>query len=161
MALDMSPQEKAVGRSNFNRAVGKLSQGPSRRQFMQGLIAAGATVPVAAAVYFGYNNDSFRERPVRAALIGGGDEGGVLLGEHNPRYVEFVALREIRPSTLQQNGRLWRGEEATPRRGLTFHYGNDAYSRIRRFDDYRQMLNESSLNLEAVVIALPLHLHAP
>ncbi len=157
MALDMSPQEKAVGRANFNRTVGKLAV--NRRQFMQGLIAAGATVPVAAAAYFGYNNDSFRERPVRAALIGAGDEGGVLVGEHNPRYLEFVAVCDIRPSNYEQ--RIWRGEERGPRRGFNFHYGNNAHQRIRHFTDYRQMLNDASLNLEAVVIALPLHLHAP
>src|SRR5262249_51024134 len=133
MALDMTPQEKATGKSNFNRAVGKLSQGPSRRDFMRGMIAASATVPVAAAAYFGYNNDSLRERPVRAALIGGGDEGGVLLGEHNPRYLEFVAVCDIRPSNMNVNGRLWRGEEGTPRRGFNFHYGNDAHRRIRQF----------------------------
>ena len=47
MALDMTPEQKAIGKANFNRAVGKLAeasgqggQGVTRRQFMRGLVAA-------------------------------------------------------------------------------------------------------------------------
>src|SRR5437660_12920389 len=100
MALDMTPEQKAVGKTNFQRTVGKLAEmppqrrGPNRRQFMQGLVAAGAVLPIGAAAYFGYKNWS--GRPVRTALIGGGDEGGVLVGEHNPRYLEIVAASDIR-----------------------------------------------------------------
>lgn len=170
MALDMSPQEKAVGDANFKRSVGQLANnqvnvpnpqgGMTRRQFMQGLVAAGATVPIAAAAYYGYTNNSFRERPVRAAVIGVGDEGGVLIGEHNPEYLEIVAICDIRPSNYEN--RVWRGEAPpSPRKGLNHHYGNNAKTRIKHYTNYREMLNDQSLGLEAVVIALPLHLHAP
>src|SRR5262249_1846746 len=104
MALDMSPEQKTVGKANFQRAVAKLAEaGPSlmgipRRQFMGGLAAAGATLPIAAAVYFGYSNRQFENRPVRAGLIGAGDEGGVLVGDHNPAYLKFIAFSDIRPS---------------------------------------------------------------
>src|SRR5262249_46338701 len=136
MALDMSPEQKAVGRANFHRAVGSLGEASppagqqpapgrvTRRQFMQGLLAAGsAALPISAAAYFAYNNDSFRDTPVRAALIGAGDEGGVLVGEHNPRYLEFVAYSDIRPSNQR---RIFEDERRTnpnsPRKGLKFHY---------------------------------------
>ena len=62
MALDMTPEQKTIGKTNFHRAVGKLGEaspagsGITRRQFMQGLVAAGATVPIAAAAYFGYSS---------------------------------------------------------------------------------------------------------
>lgn len=162
MALDMTPEQKAIGKSNFHRAVGKLAEPPAgqaitRRRFMQGMIAAGATVPVAAAGYFGYSNASFTGRPVKAALIGAGDEGGVLVGEHNPAYLEFVAFSDIRPSNFRE--RIFKGEPApSPRRGFNFHYGASAKDRIRNFEDYRQIL--ANPEIEAVVIALPLHLHA-
>src|SRR6516164_2755906 len=138
MALDMTPEQKAIGKANFNRAVGKLAEAPSqggqgvtRRQFMRGLVAAGATVPVGAALYFGYSNSSFSGRPVKTGLIGAGDEGGVLVGEHNPAYLEFVAFSDIRPSNYRQ--RIFKGEATGPRRGFNFHYGNNAKDKIRHY----------------------------
>src|SRR3954447_8433686 len=100
MALDMTPEQKAVGQGNFHRVVGKLAdgsrqEGMTRRRFMQGLIAAGAGVPLSAAAYYGYTNSGFSSRPVKAGLIGAGDEGGVLVGEHNPAYVQFIAYSDI------------------------------------------------------------------
>src|SRR5262249_14859487 len=124
MALDMTPEQKATGKGNFNRVVGQLAeadaaaqdqqqQGPTsgpagavagvaggmtRRRFMQGMIAAGATVPVSAAAFFGYRYHGFPTtmRPVKAALIGAGDEGGVLVGAHNPNFIKFIACCDIR-----------------------------------------------------------------
>src|SRR5882672_4834161 len=117
MALDMTPEQKEIGKSNFNRAVGKLAEddqqlherGVTRRRFMQGMIAAGATVPVSAAAFFGYRNHGFPTsmRPVKAALIGAGDEGGVLVGAHNPQFVEFIAVCDVRPFNKR---RIFTGE---------------------------------------------------
>jgi predicted dehydrogenase len=166
MALDMSPEQKEIGKANFNRAVGKLAEddqqqherGVTRRRFMQGMIAAGATLPVSAAAYFGYRNHGFPNhmRPVKAALIGAGDEGGVLVGAHNPQFVEFIAVCDVRPYNKR---RIFTGEASGPRTGLNSHYGSDCRRHIRVFDDYKQMLREVP-DVELVVIALPLHLHA-
>jgi predicted dehydrogenase len=166
MALDMSPEQKEVGKSNFNRAVGKLAEddqrqherGVTRRRFMQGMIAAGATIPVSAAAYFGYRHHGFPNsmRPVKAALIGAGDEGGVLVGAHNPQFVEFIAVCDVRPFNKR---RIFTGEASGPRTGLNSHYGSDCRRHIRQFDDYKQMLRDVP-DIELVVIALPLHLHA-
>jgi predicted dehydrogenase len=162
MALDMTPEQKTIGKENFQRVVGKLAegsrpdaQGVTRRRFMQGLIAAGATVPLSAAAYLGYSNSSFIGKPVKAGLIGAGDEGGVLVGEHNPAYVEFSAYSDIRPSN---QARIFTGDPTGPRRGFNFHYGTNAQSRIRLYENYRQLLENR--DIELVVIALPLHLHA-
>jgi predicted dehydrogenase len=160
MALDMTPEQKAIGKANFNRTVGKLAeasaQSLNRRQFMQGLVAAGATVPIAAAAYFGYTNSAFSGRPVKAGLIGAGDEGGVLVGEHNPAYVEFIAYSDIRPSNCT---RIFNMEPApSPRRGFKYHYGSNAKDKINYHLDYRELLANPAI--EMVVIALPLHLHA-
>jgi predicted dehydrogenase len=45
------------------------------------------------------------------------------------------------------------------RKGFKKIYGNEA-NNIKRYDDYRAMLRDNK-DIEAVVIALPLHLHAP
>src|SRR5262249_25550581 len=156
MALDLTQEQKEAGKANFNRTVGEL--GMNRRDFMKGMLAAGAVLPISAAAYYGYNASKVEGKPVRAALIGSGDEGGVLVGEHNPKYLEFVAVCDIRPFNQE---RIFKGEEKGPRKGFNRIYGNDAKQKIKVFTDYKQMLDDSSLGIEAVVIALPLFLHAP
>ncbi len=183
MALDMTPEQKAIGKDNFNRVVGKMAEadqqappqaGVTRRRFMQGLIAAGATLPVSTAAYFGYRDHGFPRgmRPVKAGIIGCGDEGGVLVGEHNPNFVDFVAASDIRPTNChrtrdgQNGGRIFNGQAGTPRRGfnafrdhIRVHYNHTIDQHIQVYDDYRQLLANN--DIEMVVIALPLHLHAP
>jgi predicted dehydrogenase len=169
MALDMTPEQKEVGKQNFVRvskqvqeeAEKRAQQGQTRREFIKTAAAGALAVPVTVAAYFG-SRSSANNKPVRTALIGCGDEGGVLVGEHNPACLEIVAVCDIRPSNRK---RIFEDEQKTnprsPRRGLKFHYGNDADNKIRIFKDYHDLLNDTSLGIEAVVIALPLHLHAP
>ncbi|MCS7272255.1 MAG: twin-arginine translocation signal domain-containing protein, partial [Gemmataceae bacterium] len=124
MALDLTPEQKAIGRANFEQAAGDLAREgkmttmvvggspvdpshPDRRDFLKAGLAAGAVVPVSAAVYFGYHSWK-GNKAVRTALIGCGDEGGVLVGDHNPEFNEIVAVCDIRPSNLK---RIFEGEE--------------------------------------------------
>ncbi|MBI1832437.1 MAG: Gfo/Idh/MocA family oxidoreductase, partial [Planctomycetes bacterium] len=82
-------------------------------------------------------------------------EGGVLVGEHNPNFVEFVAYSDIRPSNRR---RIFVGEpRPSVRKGFNHHYGSAAKDRIRRYDNYQEMLADR--DIEMIVIALPLHLH--
>lgn len=168
MSLDLTPEQKQTGQGNFQRVVGKLAaadqegaaRGVTRRRFMQGMLAVGAVAPIGAAAYFGYQRPAL-DRPVRAALIGAGDEGGVLVGEHNPRAVQFVAYSDIRPSNrdrIFEDERL--AKPASPRKGFKFHYGNDCRKDIRYFERYQDLLADSSLGVEMVVIAVPLNVHA-
>jgi predicted dehydrogenase len=161
MALDLTPEQKEVGRKNFAQAAGDLARmpaGPDRRTFMGSLAAGAAVVPLSAAVYFGY--DSWKGgRAVKTALIGAGDEGGVLIGEHNPEFLEIVAISDLRPSNRE---RAFKGEPQGPRKGLDKVYGPDTAKKIRQFGHYEELLDPAvikELGLEAVVIALPLHLH--
>src|SRR5262249_33897127 len=145
MALDLTPEQKAVGKENFHRVVGKLAAAPpegeggiTRRRFMQGLIAAGAALPLTAAAYFGYSNSTFRGNPVKAGLIGAGDEGGVLIGEHNPEYLRFIAYSDIRPSNQT---RIFSGDpQGGVRKGFNYHYGSDARRRIQLYERYQDLL---------------------
>jgi predicted dehydrogenase len=153
MAIDLSPEQRDLGKANFERAVGEQYE-LNRRQFMKGLLAAGAAFPIGAAAYFGY--ERFRDgKPVKAGLIGAGDEGGVLVGEHNPEYLEFIAYSDIRPSNQK---RIFDGEPTGPRKGFNRIYGKESSKKIRLYDNYRELLENK--DIEAVVIALPLHLHA-
>src|SRR5258707_1097522 len=152
MAIDLSPEQRLLGQENFGRAV----DGLTRRKFLKGAaLAAGATIPTSAAVYFGYQ--AMHGKPVKAALIGAGDEGGVLVGEHNPDYLEFVAVADIRPYNLQINsdgkhgGRIFDGDpKVALRKGFRKVYGSRANG-IKAFRDYKQMLKEVK-DIEMVVI---------
>jgi predicted dehydrogenase len=153
MPLDLTEEQRAAGRKNFDEAAGELT----RRGFMKSMVAAGAVLPLSAAVYFGY--ESWRgNKAVRTALIGCGDEGGVLIGDHNPEFNEIVAVCDIRPYNQK---RIFTGEPNGPRKGLNKIYGKDTAAKIAKYDDYKTLLTDiSKLNLEAVIIAVPLHLHA-
>src|SRR5262249_23364751 len=54
--------------------------------------------------------------------------------------------------------RIFTGEPTGPRKGFERIYGKDARSKIKLYPDYKELLAQK--DIEAVVIALPLHLHA-
>jgi predicted dehydrogenase len=164
MAIDMTPEQRAAGEANFKKVVDHL--GVNRRDFLKaGILGAGAAGGTAAAMYFGYQ--SVQGNPVKAALIGGGDEGGVLAGEHNPDYLQFVAVCDIRPSNMK---RIFEGDPKVPlRKGFKKIYGSGCDTKglgtnyIEKYptlDGLKDRLRQDK-DIEAVVIALPLHLHAP
>jgi predicted dehydrogenase len=150
MALDLTAEQKALGRDNFDRTV----DGLTRRGFIKGALAAGAAGALAGAgAYFGYKK--IQGEPLRVGLIGAGDEGGVLVGAHNPDYLHFIAYSDIRPFNQK---RIFTGEPTGPRLGFNKIYGNKA-KEIQFHERYQDLL--ANPRVEAVVIALPLHLHAP
>jgi len=157
MSMFVKPELRETGKQNFHEAVGKhgvadTGKGPTRREFMKGMLAAGAVLPISAAMYYGYH--LFDGQPVRTGLIGCGDEGGVLVGEHNPNYLEIVAVADIRPSNLD---RIFKGEGRAPRWGLEYKYGSDARLVIDQYEDYKKLLDRE--DIQAVIIATPLHSH--
>lgn len=163
MPLDMTPEQKEIGKANFHRVVGQLAEqaeqarkkGVTRRDFMKGMLAGAGALPVSAAAYFGYRYEKLDGKPVKTALIGAGDEGGVLVTEHNPKYLEIVAVCDIRPTNQE---RIFKGDPPwSARKGLNFHYGKDATNKIKVVDDYQEILKDK--DIEAVIIALPLFLH--
>lgn len=155
--MNLTPEQRKLGRENFYNAVGA-----TRRDFLQGALAA---VPAGAGItaylsreYFGYGN--LQGGPVRAGLIGTGDEGGILLTQSNPDYLEFVAYSDVRPSQIQRA--KYGDPNSAHRVGFLRHYGltEATFDRqIKFYNDYRRLLEDP--DVEAVVIALPLHLHYP
>ncbi len=137
----LTPEQRALGRENANNVLGI-----TRRDFLK----AAAVAPAAGAFYFGYGGV---DRPVRAAIIGTGNEGcGAMIHDSNPEYVKYIGVCDIRPS--QQ------------KRALNEFRNHPGYSKSdvdeiakRMYPDVDTMLADP--DVEMVVIALPLWLHAP
>jgi predicted dehydrogenase len=156
--MNLSPEEIAVGKQNYASAAMAVN----RRDFMKASIATGAVATFGlGAMYFGYEQV---KDPVRIGVIGTGDEGGVLIGALNPNYVQVVAIADIRPSSIHRG---FHGDWASPsslaaRKGLMAVYGwsteDEARNHVKVYQDYQELLKNS--DVEGVIIALPLHLHA-
>lgn len=153
MGKNLTAAERAVGAANFHKVLG--AQSLTRRDFMKGLAAAGATLPITAAAYFGYRQ--LGGDPVRVAVIGTGNQAGVLIAEHNPDYMRIVAICDIRPSSRR---RAIEGDSAGTHKGLKKIYGAETVKKeVAVYDRFEDVLQRS--DIEAVIIVLPLHLHAP
>jgi predicted dehydrogenase len=158
--MNLSPEEKAIGRENFQAAIGSEH---TRRDFLKNSLLAGAASGVGlGAFYFGY--EKLKGDPVRVGMIGTGDEGGVLIGAHTPEYLNIVAIADIRPYNVH---RALHGDQSSPsvaavRPGLMKKYDwkteDEAKKHVEVYsDDYHDLLKNK--DFEAVIIALPLHLH--
>ena len=131
----LTPEERTVG----SRTITKPS-GVSRRDFLKGVIAAGAVSGGGlGALYFGYQEDP--GNPVRIGVIGTGDEGNVLIGAVNPEYIQVVAIADIRPYNIH---RAFHGDWASAygdreaRCGLMTKYGwkteDEARKHVKVYD---------------------------
>jgi predicted dehydrogenase len=156
--MNLTPEQKQIGKENFDNAVGAVrgeflveNQAAITRRSM--LIGTAAAVPSLGAVYFGYSK--LQGNPVRTGFIGTGDEGSVLITEHPPDYMDIVAVADVRPTNLQ---RAFTGDGNDVRVGLTKKLGKKKASEIKRYADHKELLADP--DIEAVVIAVPLKTHA-
>lgn len=166
MVDKLSADQREVGKHNYYAAIESYDD-VNRRDFLRGIVSGGLVSGAGlGAYYFGYNkvND-----PVRVAVIGTGDEGCVLIGGCNPEYVDVKAICDIRPFSLHRafNGD-WSSSAALIRRpGLVRVAGYQDEAEARRNVKVYDSTNggiTACLNdpdIEAVIIALPLWLHAP
>jgi len=160
----LSPEERAIGAENFRAALGSK---PIRRELLKKAIkkevASGKGL---GPMYFGYG-DSVDE-PVRVGVIGTGDEGSVLIGAINPKYIAVKAIADIRPYNVWRafNGDSYSDSARKARPGLMSVYGwkseDAAKQNVKVYGAYDELLSRAKEDgIEAVIIALPLHLHAP
>jgi predicted dehydrogenase len=146
--MPLTAEQEKTGRENFSNAVSV-----TRRSFLSGVAAGAGGL---GAVYFGYKE--LKGEPVRTAFIGTGDEGNILLTQHPPRYMDIVAIADLRPTNRE---RAFKGDGNEHRAGLIQKLGAERASKIRTFKDHRELLKaKDELGLEAVVIATPLVSHA-
>lgn len=162
--MNLTPEERAIGQDNYYSAVTEYDTTFNRREFLAKSVAAGGMAAAGlGAMYYGYQKPL---NPIRVCVIGTGDEGNVLIGALNPDYVEVTAICDIRPSSIH---RAFHGDHATPntikvRPGLMKVYDykteTEARQNIKVYENgWEEAINDS--NVDAVIIALPLHLHAP
>lgn len=166
MVDKLSSDEREIGKDNYYNAVSSYYD-VNRRDFLRGIVATGAVSGAGlGAAYFGYGQV---KDPVRVAVIGTGDEGNVLIGGCNPNYVDVKAICDIRPFGIH---RAFHGDCSSPsalvrRPGLisVAGYDNEAQARdnVKVYDASNGgiMACLDDKDIEAVIIALPLWLHAP
>jgi predicted dehydrogenase len=160
----LSPEERAIGKENFHAAIGsKAVRRDLLKKSIKAEIASGKGL---GPMYFGYG-DSVSE-PVRVGVIGTGDEGSVLLGAINPKYIAVKAIADIRPYNVWRafNGDHYSAAAHKARPGLMSVYDwktdEEARRNVKVYGAYEELIaNAKQDGIEAVVIALPLHLHAP
>ena len=159
--INLSPEEREIGRDNYYSAVTAYEQ-MHRRDFLVKSVAGGVAAAGLGAMYFGYQKP---RNPVKVCVIGTGDEGNVLMGAINPEYVQVTAICDIRPSSIH---RAFHGDWATPntikvRPGLMNVYDWKSESQARKkvtvYQDWKEAIRDP--DVEGVIIATPLHLHAP
>jgi predicted dehydrogenase len=142
--MNYTAEQKEIGRQNYHDAVGV-----SRRAFLKTAAAA----PALGAFYFGY--EKLKGKPVKVGFIGTGKEGGVLLTQHPPEYMEIVGIADLRPSNLKV---ALTGEGNDDRVGLIKKLGHKTATQIKQYADHHELLKDP--DIEAVVIAVPLNVHA-
>jgi predicted dehydrogenase len=159
--MNLTPEQKKLGKQNFDEATGT-----TRRQFLATIGVVGGTAAVAGigAKYFNYG-PKLDDR-LRVGIIGTGDEGNVLIGALNPDYIDVVAIADIRPYSVY---RAFHGDWASTgahaaRPGLLKVYGwksqAEAEKNVKVYrNEYNELLDDPKV--EAVIIAVPLHLHHP
>lgn len=137
----LTPEQRALARDNAENALQF-----SRRDFLKGAMAA----PALGAFYFGYQSSESID-PVRAVIIGTGDEGcQAMIRDHNREYVNYIGYCDVRPTQVDRCvGEFTKHKQYTPEDVKTLKY----------YDDYKKVLEDK--DVEMVVIALPLWLHAP
>jgi predicted dehydrogenase len=167
--MNLTPEERATGQENYYAAMDALDRSPAaeafnRRDFLKGVVGAGIVSGAGLGSTYFWKQDQKLSSPVRIAIIGTGDEGGVLINACNPEYVDVVQICDIRPYNIHRalHGD-WAGEVALAnRQGLIKRYGYAdemaAKEHIKVTPDYKEVLKNP--DVEAIIIALPLHLHA-
>ncbi|NNJ27612.1 Gfo/Idh/MocA family protein [Alienimonas chondri] len=155
--MHLTPEQEQIGNDNFYEALAgsreRFKTEATRREFLAGVTAG--TVGLGAA-YFGYSK--LKGNPVKVGFIGTGDEGNILITEHPAEggYMEIVAIADARPSNRE---RVFKGDGNEHRVGLNKKLGRDATKDIQVYDNADELLARD--DIEAVVIAVPLNMHAP
>ncbi|MGE0377813.1 MAG: Gfo/Idh/MocA family protein [Planctomycetaceae bacterium] len=150
--MELTPEQQEIGKMNFSTAVSEAVI--SRRELLKGAVAGSTGL---GAAYFGYKE--LTGNPVRTAFIGTGDEGNILLNEHPDKYMDVVAVADLRPTNQK---RAIHGDGNDVRMGLIRKIGPEKAGKVKVYGSHKELLAaKDELGLEAVVIAVPLNQHAP
>lgn len=138
---NLTPEQRILGRTNADQALGM-----TRRDVLK----AAAAAPALGAFYFGYK-DMGNKPPVRAAIIGTGDEGcQAMIRSHNRDYLNFIGFCDIRPSQRERAVKEFTNHK---------QYTPADVKKLKQYASKEEMYADP--DVEMIVIALPLWLHAP
>src|SRR5262249_14620404 len=116
-------------------------QALGRRNFLKVLSGTPALAALGAGALL---KGPVRGGPVRLGFIGVGAQGRVLLGANDPVYGTVKALCDVNPTSLQKADDVLAQSHQPP---------------AQHYTDWKEMLQKE--DLEAVVMAVPLWMHAP
>src|SRR5215218_11369983 len=124
----LTPEQRALGRENANLAIGV-----TRRDMLK----AAAAAPALGAFYFGYKE--LGRPPVRAAIIGTGNEGcGAMIHDHNRDYLDFIGYCDIRPFNQKRAVKEFSAHK---------QYAADDVKKLRKYDDEKAMLEDPDVEM--------------
>ena len=146
--------DKASGVENFHSAVGsKLI----RREMITEALRKGLS-PRNGLEQEHFKYAKSLDKPLAVGVLGVGQQGVRLLAAINPAYVTLKAIADIRPS--QQKRAVVALQALAAYKGK-WKTDDDVKKDIRVYDSYEKLLAAAKTDgLEAVIIALPSHLHA-
>jgi predicted homoserine dehydrogenase-like protein len=129
---ELNKARSGIQLSEADKAIG-------RRNFLK----AAAALPAVGA--FAYT--ASQAGPVKVGIVGTGMEGRILIQAMDPKYTYIVAMCDIRPDN-QAFGK-WTIAQA----------GHAQGNALRVYSDYKEICQDPEV--EAIVVATPLHTHAP
>ena len=165
--MHLTTEQRSIGQENFYAAIGSNLL---RRNLLKKINAQELQSGKGLGnEFFGYGTV---EKPVRIAVLGTGDEGCILIGAMNPKYVQVVAIADVRPFNQHRafHGDATNANTLSLRPGLIKVFGwkdeEEAKANVKVFGDYNELLDfyknkEGDEGIEGVIIGLPLFLHAP
>jgi predicted dehydrogenase len=160
----LTPEQQAIGKENFNAAVGSKAV---RRDLLKKTIRAEATSGNGLGeLYYGYGKTL--SQPLRVGVLGTGDEGCVLIGAINSKFIDVKSIADVRPYNVWRafHGDYYSETARKVRPGLLSVYDwkseDEARKNVKVYGAYQDLIDNAKQDgVEAVIIALPLHLHAP
>jgi predicted dehydrogenase len=162
--MHLMPEEREVGKTNFHAAIG--SKFLWRNRLQEAIRKGVASKKGLGSFYFGYGGSV--PEPVRVGVIGTGDEGSVLIGALNPQYIAVRAIADIRPYNVWRafHGDCSSEAALAARPGLQAVYGwkseDAARGNVKVYGRFQELIDHAKEDkIEAVILALPLHMHAP
>jgi predicted dehydrogenase len=157
----LSPEDRAIGKENFSTAIG--SEPIRRKLLLESVKKEAKSGKGLGSLYFKYG-ESVPE-PLKVGILGVGEAGQTLIGAINKNYLQVKSIADIRPYNVW---RAFNGDVDDPksRPGLMKVFGwkteEEAKTNVKVYAGYDELLKAAKDDgIEAVIIALPLHLHAP